>query len=181
MLDFLSLQTYIGPVLISVNPYKPVDIYNDKYIHEYKNTHLFDLPPHVYVHTCFIERDLAYFILLYEYRFAIADHSYRNMLRENRDECILISGESGAGKTEASKYVLEYIAHIASNYNSESSIAHVKKKLIQSNEILEVSRLSYLDEFINPARLRHSETLGPFEISTRADSESIWTYDSITR
>lgn len=57
------------------------------------------------------------------------------MLRENRDECILISGESGAGKTEASKYILEFIA--ATSLNNES-INKVKEKLLQSNSILEV-------------------------------------------
>lgn len=41
------LKTYIGPVLISVNPYKTIDIYNDNYKREYKNTHLFELPPHM--------------------------------------------------------------------------------------------------------------------------------------
>lgn len=58
------------------------------------------------------------------------------MLRENRDECILISGESGAGKTEASKYILEFIAATTSNHNE--SIDQVKEKLLKSNAILEV-------------------------------------------
>ena len=65
--------------------------------------------------------------------FAIADHSYQNMLRENRDECILISGESGAGKTEASKFILEYIAATS----QVDSIDQIKEKLLKSNTILE--------------------------------------------
>lgn len=72
-------------------------------------------------------------------RFAIADNSYRNMLRENRDECILISGESGSGKTESSKYILEYIA---ANSNKSDTMNEVKEKLLKSNDILEVSWLS---------------------------------------
>ena len=58
------------------------------------------------------------------------------MLRENRDECILISGESGSGKTESSKYILEYIA---ANANNSDTMNEVKEKLLKSNEILEVS------------------------------------------
>jgi myosin-1 len=65
----------------------------------------------------------------------VADISYRNMLRDNMDECILISGESGAGKTEASKYILEYIAQ-TSVYSE--SIDEIKDKLLKSNYILEV-------------------------------------------
>lgn len=72
---------------------------------------------------------------IYNYRFAVADISYRNMLRDNMDECILISGESGAGKTEASKYILEYIAQ-TSVYSE--SIDEIKDKLLKSNYILEV-------------------------------------------
>ncbi|CAF0868028.1 unnamed protein product [Brachionus calyciflorus] len=108
------IYTFIGPVLISVNPYKHLGIFNDEFKREYKNTNLFELPPHIY---------------------AIADNSYRTMLRENRDECILISGESGAGKTEASKYILEFIAATTINHNE--SIDLVKEKLLKSNSILE--------------------------------------------
>lgn len=64
------------------------------------------------------------------------------MLRENKDECILISGESGAGKTEASKYILEYIAATSSIHNQ--SIDLVKEKLLKSNSILEVIYLNYI-------------------------------------
>lgn len=60
------------------------------------------------------------------------------MLRENRDECILISGESGAGKTEASKFILEYIAATSVHLDS---IDEIKDKLLKSNVILEVSYL----------------------------------------
>ena len=56
------------------------------------------------------------------------------MIRENRDQCILISGESGAGKTESSKYILEYIG--ATTIHLES-IDKIKEKLLKSNSILE--------------------------------------------
>ncbi|ESP00949.1 hypothetical protein LOTGIDRAFT_180353 [Lottia gigantea] len=108
------IYTYIGPVLVSVNPYHELDIYNQKFIETYRNVNFYELPPHV---------------------FAIADASYRSMRGENHDQCILISGESGAGKTEASKKILQYIA--ASSTHSED-VERVKNRLLQSNPILEV-------------------------------------------
>ena len=57
------------------------------------------------------------------------------MLEENRDQCVLISGESGAGKTEASKKILQYIAQ-ASHHSQE--VEDVKQRLLESNPLLEV-------------------------------------------
>ncbi|XP_052238757.1 unconventional myosin-Ic-like isoform X2 [Dreissena polymorpha] len=107
------IYTYIGPVLVSINPYHELDIYNHDVIHSYKNVNFYELPPHV---------------------FAIADSSYRNMRGESRDQCILISGESGSGKTEASKKILLYIA--ASSTHSRD-VERVKDRLLESNPLLE--------------------------------------------
>ena len=68
--------------------------------------------------------------------YAISDVAYRKMRSEFRDQCVLISGESGAGKTEASKQILQYIA--ASSGHSKH-LNQVKDRLLQSNPILEVS------------------------------------------
>jgi len=70
------------------------------------------------------------------YRFAVADSAYRSMRGEGRDQCILISGESGSGKTEASKKILLYIA--ASSTHSRD-VERVKDRLLESNPLLEVS------------------------------------------
>ncbi|XP_054706177.1 unconventional myosin-Ic-like [Uloborus diversus] len=107
------IYTYIGPVVISVNPYKNLDIYNSEVIQEYQNVNFYELPPHI---------------------FAIADTAFRLMKEECRDQCILISGESGAGKTEASKYLLQYLA--AASHHTPS-VENVKDKLLLSNPILE--------------------------------------------
>ncbi|KAH9389795.1 Unconventional myosin-Ih [Tyrophagus putrescentiae] len=107
------IYTYIGQVLISVNPYKDLNIYNRNYIESYQNVNFYELAPHI---------------------FAIADASYRQMVDECRDQCILISGESGSGKTEASKKILQYLAEISSH---DSAIQHVKNKLLYSNPVLE--------------------------------------------
>ena len=81
------------------------------------------------------------------FRYAIADAAYRSMRSESRDQCVLISGESGAGKTEASKKILHYIAAVSDAGGGGGGGAHaaqlasVKDRLLQSNPILEVSSL----------------------------------------
>ncbi|KAL6067694.1 hypothetical protein STEG23_031498, partial [Scotinomys teguina] len=83
------IYTYIGTLLVSVNPYQELGIYTTSQMELYQGVNFFELPPHVY---------------------AIADNAYRMMCSELNNHFILISGESGAGKTEASKKILQYFA-----------------------------------------------------------------------
>lgn len=107
------IYTYIGTVVVSVNPYKTLPIYNQDVIEKYRGENLYELPPHVY---------------------AISDAAYRSMKEERVDQCVLISGESGAGKTEASKKILEYLAAI-STYSDD--VERIKDRLLESNPVLE--------------------------------------------
>ena len=66
--------------------------------------------------------------------YAIAESAYRTMRTNNRNQCIIISGESGAGKTEASKKLMEYITAVSKN---SDSVAKIKSMLLESNPILE--------------------------------------------
>lgn len=110
-----KIYTYIGEVIVSVNPYKTLDIYGQGHMAEYRGREMFEVPPHV---------------------FSVADACQRVLRQQGRDTCVLISGESGAGKTEASKFIMKYIAANTTQVHREY-IDRVKNVLIQSNSILE--------------------------------------------
>uniref|UniRef100_A0A671N9V7 Unconventional myosin-Ic n=1 Tax=Sinocyclocheilus anshuiensis TaxID=1608454 RepID=A0A671N9V7_9TELE len=107
------IYTYIGSVLVSMNPYKDLEIYTKQHMDRYRGVNFYEVSPHIY---------------------AVADNAYRSMRTERRDQCILISGESGAGKTEASKKVLQYYAITCP---ASEHVQTVKDRLLQSNPVLE--------------------------------------------
>uniref|UniRef100_A0A7N8XDA7 Myosin IG n=1 Tax=Mastacembelus armatus TaxID=205130 RepID=A0A7N8XDA7_9TELE len=109
------IYTYIGEVVVSVNPYRQMDMYGKDSIEAYRGRELYENPPHLY---------------------AVSDAAYKAMKRRAKDTCIVISGESGAGKTEASKYIMQYIAAIT-NPSQRAEVESVKNVLLKSNCVLE--------------------------------------------
>ncbi|KAM5171054.1 unconventional myosin-Ie isoform 2-T2 [Mantella aurantiaca] len=109
--DFIF--TYIGPVLISVNPFKQMPYFGEKEIEMYQGAAQYENPPHIY---------------------ALADNMYRNMIIDRENQCVIISGESGAGKTVAAKYIMGYISKIS---GGGPKVQHVKDIILQSNPLLE--------------------------------------------
>ncbi|ODN02300.1 Myosin-IIIa [Orchesella cincta] len=98
--------TYIGDILIAVNPYEDLGIYNEFYQFKYRAANTADIAPHIY---------------------SVADQAYHAMLHQKRSQNIVISGESGAGKTESAKFLLQHFVYLgkAPNRNLESKILHV--------------------------------------------------------
>ncbi|KAK2501550.1 hypothetical protein MC885_004990, partial [Smutsia gigantea] len=115
------IYTYIGTLLVSVNPYQELGIYTRSQMGLYQGVSFFELPPHVY---------------------AIADNTYRTMCSELNNHFILISGESGAGKTEASKKILQYFAVTCP---MTESLQIARDRLLLSNPVLE-SRVVYQNQ-----------------------------------
>ncbi|XP_077947356.1 unconventional myosin-Ib isoform X3 [Gasterosteus aculeatus] len=111
--DHNEIYTYIGSVVISMNPYRALPIYTPEKVEEYRNRNFYELSPHIY---------------------ALADEAYRSLRDQDKDQCILITGESGAGKTEASKLVMSYVAAVC---GKGQEVNKVKEQLLQSNPVLE--------------------------------------------
>ncbi|XP_059364197.1 unconventional myosin-Ie-like [Carassius carassius] len=109
--DFIF--TYIGAVLISVNPFKQLPYFTDREIELYQGAAQYENPPHIY---------------------ALADNMYRNMMIDSENQCVIISGESGAGKTVAAKYIMSYISKVS---GGGTKVQHVKDIILQSNPLLE--------------------------------------------
>uniref|UniRef100_A0A3Q3GNF1 Unconventional myosin-VIIa-like n=1 Tax=Labrus bergylta TaxID=56723 RepID=A0A3Q3GNF1_9LABR len=104
------IYTYTGSILVAVNPYQLLPIYTTEQVHMYTDRRLGELPPHV---------------------FAIADSCFFNMRRNKKNQCCIISGESGAGKTESTKLVLQFLAAVSGQHS------WIEQQILEANPILE--------------------------------------------
>uniref|UniRef100_A0A669F525 Myosin-9 n=1 Tax=Oreochromis niloticus TaxID=8128 RepID=A0A669F525_ORENI len=120
------IYTYSGLFCVVINPYKNLPIYSEEIVDMYKGKKRHEMPPHIY---------------------AITDTAYRSMMQGKTRSQL---GESGAGKTENTKKVIQYLAHIASSHKTKkdqvkitcmdvpaSYVLHCHSQLLQANPILE--------------------------------------------
>ncbi|CAH0557546.1 unnamed protein product [Brassicogethes aeneus] len=105
-----QIYTYTGSLLVAINPYEILPIYTNNLIRQYQNMKLDELPPHI---------------------FAIGDNSYNDMKTTKKNQCIVISGESGAGKTESTKLLLQYLASASGQHS------WIEQQILEANPILE--------------------------------------------
>ncbi|KAM4036741.1 unconventional myosin-IXa isoform 3-T3 [Anomaloglossus baeobatrachus] len=87
-----KIYTYVGSILVAVNPFRFLPIYNPKYVKMYDNRRLGDREPHIY---------------------AVADAAYHAMLRRQRNQCIVISGETGSGKTQSTNFLIHHLTALS--------------------------------------------------------------------
>ncbi|KAK6169002.1 hypothetical protein SNE40_020136 [Patella caerulea] len=118
------IYTYSGLFCVAVNPYRRLPIYTMSVISKYRGKRKMEMPPHL---------------------FAIADNAYQSMVQERENQSVLITGESGAGKTENTKKVIMYFAQVAAmgHKPTEEEEANNSKKgtledqIVQCNPVLE--------------------------------------------
>uniref|UniRef100_A0A4W5MIN2 Myosin VA n=1 Tax=Hucho hucho TaxID=62062 RepID=A0A4W5MIN2_9TELE len=110
--DSKLIYTYCGIVLVAINPYENLPIYGSDIINAYSGQNMGDMDPHI---------------------FAVAEEAYKQMARDERNQSIIVSGESGAGKTVSAKYAMRYFATVS----GAATEANVEEKVLASNPIME--------------------------------------------
>ncbi|XP_032906319.1 unconventional myosin-Va isoform X3 [Amblyraja radiata] len=111
-MDSKLIYTYCGIVLVAINPYEQLPIYGEDIINAYSGQNMGDMDPHI---------------------FAVAEEAYKQMARDERNQSIIVSGESGAGKTVSAKYAMRYFATVSGS----ASETNVEEKVLASNPIME--------------------------------------------
>ncbi|XP_066529702.1 myosin-16-like [Hoplias malabaricus] len=114
----MRIYTYSGLFCVTVNPYKWLPIYGAKVAQMYKGKKRSEVPPHL---------------------FSISDNAYHDMMMEHENQSMLITGESGAGKTENTKKVIQYFANVGATGGKQApdSKGSLEDQIIQANPVLE--------------------------------------------
>ncbi|XP_037833103.1 myosin-7B isoform X2 [Kryptolebias marmoratus] len=110
------IYTYSGLFCVAVNPYKLLPVYSTAVITGYKGRRRTDMPPHIY---------------------AIADNAYTDLLKNRENQSMLITGESGAGKTVNTKRVIQYFAIIAAMGENVKKVGSLEDQIIEANPAME--------------------------------------------
>ena len=111
------IYSFVSSILIAVNPFHEYPIYDQETMDLYRKTNdKRTLPPHIFV---------------------TADQAYDSLLLENQSQCLIISGESGSGKTESIKLILKYITHISSRRGASCHHPNIQEQILQANPVME--------------------------------------------
>ena len=108
-----DIYTYCGIVLVAINPYTSLPLYTPEIIDNYRGKYIGELDPHI---------------------FAVAEDAYSCLFRNGKNQSIIVSGESGAGKTVNAKLVMRFFATVGGNASDE---AQIEKKILASNPVME--------------------------------------------
>uniref|UniRef100_A0A803VYL4 Myosin VB n=1 Tax=Ficedula albicollis TaxID=59894 RepID=A0A803VYL4_FICAL len=111
-LESNHIYTYCGIVLVAINPYEPLPIYEQDVIYAYSGQNMGDMDPHI---------------------FAVAEEAYKQMARDEKNQSIIVSGESGAGKTVSAKYAMRFFATVGGS----ASDTNIEAKVLASSPIME--------------------------------------------
>ncbi|KFW02336.1 Unconventional myosin-Vb, partial [Eurypyga helias] len=111
-LEANAIYTYCGIILVAINPYKPLPIYEEEVIYAYSGREMGDMDPHI---------------------FALAEEAYKQMVRFGKNQSLIISGESGAGKTASAKYAMRYFTTVGGCLGNSS----MEEKVLASSPIME--------------------------------------------
>ncbi|KAI9333528.1 P-loop containing nucleoside triphosphate hydrolase protein [Zopfochytrium polystomum] len=107
------IYTYVGTILVAVNPFEQIDIYNTSIAKKYAKKALSANPPHI---------------------FGIAEEAFNSMKITSTGQSIIISGESGAGKSESTKYILSYLTCVSGEAGEH---AWIQQQILEANTVLE--------------------------------------------
>ncbi|XP_025128975.3 unconventional myosin-Vb isoform X1 [Bubalus bubalis] len=111
-LESNHIYTYCGIVLVAINPYDQLPIYGQDVIYAYSGQNMGDMDPHI---------------------FAVAEEAYKQMARDEKNQSIIVSGESGAGKTVSAKYAMRYFTTVSGS----ASDTNIEEKVLASSPIME--------------------------------------------
>mmetsp|Transcript_8727 Transcript_8727/g.20286 ORF Transcript_8727/g.20286 Transcript_8727/m.20286 type:complete len:1478 (+) Transcript_8727:193-4626(+) len=107
------IYTRTGPILVALNPWQDLSLYGNDVMQSYRRRNFEQVPPHV---------------------FAIAEAAFSNLQSKMKDQTILVSGDSGSGKTESTKFMMQYLATVA---NHTVATANTEQQVLQCNPVLE--------------------------------------------
>lgn len=132
-----KIYTFSGLFLVAVNPYKPLNIYNSDFVQVYKKSRD-QLTKSVTGDVNSTSTSANIRSAVKPHIFAIAEEAYQYLLNDKQDQSILVTGESGAGKTENTKKVIQYILSVSSSTDkTKHTAALLEDKIMQANPILE--------------------------------------------